>query len=112
MPRQVVISNAFEGTTSTLQYIGEPLDVVYLSACYVLDTQQQVGDTTLGLFKGFAIDMVKDLTLASLIDRVPVNTPRSYNADRSGIFNVILRSETLPEGARIEVVASALGITG
>lgn len=101
---QVIIENAYEGTTSTLQYIGNPNDIVLVSAIYNFAASQPIRDVSVGLFKGFRISSVKDNSISDFINSVPINAAKSYRASKSGILNIVLHTQSMPVGGSIEAV--------
>lgn len=101
---EITIYNSYEGTTSTLQYIGTSDAIVFVSAIYNLGESRPIRDVSVGLFKGFRISATKDRTIETFINSVPINAPKSYKASKGGVLNVTLNTENIPVGGNIEAV--------
>lgn len=109
MPRTATIENAVVGSTSVMEYTGNPLDIIHVSAIYPMPGAVALQNLEIGLVKNFHVRELRNTRMSGLLAAVPVIPAATHQTDNDGLFRLVLFTEMLPAEARIQLTVTARG---
>lgn len=108
---QISIYNAIEGSSSLLEYLGSPGDIIVVTPFVVLLDRNSLANMKLNLIKGNPLTPIKDFTFFSTdLTVILLTIPQVIEANINGVAHMVIPSDGVPAMASIIVEVEVLNL--